>query len=73
MFGLNGTEAGAAHPFIQHAADGEHRIADRLGLEPPRRKSPQQPRCGIDLQSVGVAEPRIVDRWPRSESGDARA
>ena len=44
---IHEVETGAAHFQIQRARDGEHRVADGLGLEPARGVAPEQAAIGI--------------------------
>ena len=46
-------EARPAHRQIQVTADRENRVAQRLGLEPPRRVAPQQARRRIGRGAIG--------------------
>ena len=43
--------AGAEHLRVERAADREQRVADRLGLQPPRRDVPPQAVLRVGLQS----------------------
>ena len=56
--GLDGTPRAWSHARpaerrLEFAADGEHRVADLLGIEPTARPLPEQSVLGIDPPGVG--------------------
>ncbi len=65
---------------IEVAGDGQHGVADRLGIEPPSREAPEPAIVGIDCGVVRVEiarelvglgkEDLAVDRLDRPAAGD---
>ena len=39
---------------VERAADGQERVADRLGLEPPDVRSAREPVLRVDLRRLRV-------------------
>lgn len=53
-------ETGAARLEIQLAADGQHRVAHRLGVQPLPIHPPKQPIVRIDFRGKGVLPGRLA-------------
>ena len=57
--GIGGLKAGPNGSQVQRAADGQHRVAQDLGLQPLRRLAPEQAIVGIELR-LGRVERRAL-------------
>jgi len=65
--GLGIAEARPAERVVERAGDGEHRVADHLGLEPGRGLAPEEAVTRVVLHRRGVEPRRLAIRGRRDD------